>query len=150
MKGNVLNMQVVKYFMLFLVLLSSSLIGKFISRKYVYRLQELEDMKNALNIFKTKIRFTYEPIPQIFNEISNSLNNNVGKIFEIAKNNMVNLSASLAWENAIDESVGNLNYEDKKVLKGLSKLLGVTDVDGQISQIDVTQDFLEKQIKEAR
>ena len=40
-------MLVVKYFMLFLVLVACTLIGRFLSKKYVYRLNELEEMKNA-------------------------------------------------------------------------------------------------------
>ena len=63
-------MLIIKYFMLFLVLVACTLIGRFLSKKYVYRLNELEEMKNALNIFKTKIKFTYEPIPEIFQEMS--------------------------------------------------------------------------------
>ena len=43
-------MQIIKYFILFLILLSSSMIGRFISKKYVYRLQELEEMRNALHM----------------------------------------------------------------------------------------------------
>ena len=77
-------MQVIKYIMLFLILISSSLIGRFLSKKYVYRLQELEEMRNALNILKTKIKFTYEPIPEIFNEISENMNKNIGSIFKTA------------------------------------------------------------------
>lgn len=45
-------MQIIKYFILFLILVFSSMIGKFISKRYVYRLQELEEMKNTLNILK--------------------------------------------------------------------------------------------------
>ena len=59
------------------------MIGKFLSKKYVYRLQELEEMRNALNILKTKIKFTYEPIPEIFNEISENMNKNIGSILII-------------------------------------------------------------------
>ena len=63
-------MQFIKYCMLFLVFLSATLIGKYISQKYKFRLDELEEMKNALNIFKSKIKFTYEPIPEIFKQIA--------------------------------------------------------------------------------
>ena len=49
--------QMIKYFILFLILIASSMIGKFLSKKYVYRLEELEEMQNALNILKTKIKF---------------------------------------------------------------------------------------------
>lgn len=142
-------MQFIRYFILFLILLSSSLIGKFLSKKYVYRLSELEEIKNSLNILKTKIKFTYEPIPDIFQEISNNSNKNVGRIFKNAKDKMNNVTANIAWEEAIEETVTNLKKEDKNTLKTLSKLLGQTDVDGQISQIEITERFLDMQIKEA-
>ena len=138
-------MQIVKYIMLFFIFI----IGKSLSKKYVYRLEELEEMKNALNIFKTKIKFTYEPIPQIFEEIYKNTNENVGKIFKLAKENMINNSASIAWEKAVDESATNLKKEDKYIIKGLSKLLGQTDAEGQTSQIEITLTFLETQIKDA-
>lgn len=78
-------MQIVKYFMLLLVFISSSLIGKYISKKYTYRLKELEEFKNILNVFKSKIRFTYEPIPEIFREIANNTKQNIAEIFEKAR-----------------------------------------------------------------
>ena len=143
-------MKIVKYFILFLILVFSTLIGKFLSKKYVYRLEELDDIKNALNILKTKIKFTYEPIPEIFEEISNNVNKNVGRIFSLAKEEMRDKIASEAWENAVEKVECNLKREDKKVIKTLSKLLGQTDVEGQISQIEITEEFLEEQIKEAK
>ena len=147
-------MEVVKVFMLFLVFITSALIGKFLSKKYVYRLEELEEMKNLLNIFKSKIKFTYEPIPEIFEEISQNANKNIGIIFSRAKQKMNDTTATIAWEESFDEIVRenktNLKKEDINILKSLSKLLGQTDVDGQVSQIEITQNFLETQIKEAR
>ena len=142
-------MQLIKYFILFLILVSSTLIGKFLSKKYVYRLDELEDIKNALNILKTKIKFTYEPIPEIFDEVSNNVNKNTGRIFNLAKEEMKKKSASEAWELAVEKTECNLKKENKKIIKTLSKLLGQTDVEGQISQIEITEEFLEGQIKEA-
>ena len=142
-------MLIIKYFMLFLILVSCSLIGRFLSRKYVYRLNELEEIKNALNIFLSKMRFTYEPIPEIFEEISQNTSKNIGNIFKSAKDKMKDDTANIAWERAVDESNTNLSKQDKYVLKTLSKLLGQTDVDGQTSQIEITQKFLETQIKEA-
>lgn len=142
-------MQLIKYFILFLILVSSTLIGRFLSKKYVYRLDELEDIKNALNILKTKIKFTYEPIPEIFEEISENVNKNVGNIFTLAKKKMKDETASEAWELAVEKTECNLKKEDKKIIKTLSKLLGQTDAEGQISQIEITEEFLEGQIKEA-
>ena len=143
-------MQIVKYLMLFLILLSSSLIGRFLSKRYVYRLQELEEIQNCLNIFKSKIKFTYEPIPEIFKEISLNASKNISNIFDIAIKNMEKDNANIAWEESVDECVTNLNKEDKQVLKTLSKLLGQTDSEGQISQIEITQNFIDVQIKNAQ
>lgn len=78
-------MQILKYIMLLLIFISSSLIGKYLSKKYTYRLEELEEIKNILNIFKSKIRFTYEPIPEIFSDIANKTKENIGEIFEKAR-----------------------------------------------------------------
>ena len=139
----------VKYFILFLILVSSTLIGKFFSNKYIYRLEELEDVKNSLNILKTKIKFTYEPIPEVFGEIAENVNSNISRLFLLAKQNMEKMSAGEAFEEAVDNIICNLKNEDKKVIKMLSKLLGRTDVEGQISQIEITEEFLENQIKEA-
>lgn len=116
-------MQIIKYLMLFLIFISSALIGKYISQQYLYRLKELEEIKNALNIFKSKIKFTYEPIPEIFEEISKNTNRNISKLFIQAKEKMKDKTASIAWEEVTDEFSGNLNEEDKQAIKTLSKLL---------------------------
>lgn len=143
-------MQFIKYCMLFFVFISSSLIGKYISVKYKYRLEELEEIKSTLNILKNKIKFTYEPIPEIFKEISENTNKNIGNIFLSAKEKMKYNNANIAWESALKESNTNLKEEDKQILKNLSKMLGQTDSEGQISQIEITQNFLETQIKDAQ
>lgn len=135
--------------MLLLIFISSSLIGRFIAKKYSYRLEELEEIKNILNVFKSKIRFTYEPIPEIFKEISIQTKENIGKIFENAGKNMKDMSAGEAWEQAVQKSETNLTKEDIHILLMLSKMLGQTDLEGQISQIEITENFLEKQITEA-
>lgn len=116
-------MQIIKYCMLFFVFILSVLIGRYISQKYRYRLEELEEIKNALNIFKSKIKFTYEPIPEIFGEISKNTNSNISKLFNQVTENMQDETASFAWEKAVDNFSGNLNKEDKQAIKTLSKLL---------------------------
>ena len=144
-------MQTIKYFMLFIILVACSLIGKYLSKKYVIRVNELEEMKNALNMFQSKIKFTYEPIPEIFEEIAKNTGQSIGQVFQTAKEKMQTQTANIAWEEAIEESKNNyLTQEDKNVIKTLSKLLGQTDVEGQTSQIEITQKFLETQIKQAQ
>ena len=131
------------------IFLTSSIIGIIISKKYDNRVNELKEFKNGLNMFKSKIKFTYEPIPEIFGEISESLDSIPGKIFKLASNNMKLVAAGDAWNMAIDTDILCINEEDKNILKNLSKLLGQTDLEGQLNQIELTSAFLDKQIEKA-
>lgn len=141
-----LGIKILIYSAIFLV---CSTIGILKSQKYTYRVNELKEFKNALNMFKTKIRFTYEPLPEIFSQISNNSDSNIASIFKIASYNMKFFPAGDAWNRAMDTDILNINLEDKKIIKNLSKLLGATDIDGQLSQIELTLGFLEEQITKA-
>lgn len=57
--------------------------------------------------------------------------------------------AGEAWERCIDSTNIMINEEDREVLKSLGKLLGSTDIDGQVSQIDMVNEFLDERINEA-
>ncbi len=131
------------------IFLSCSLIGILISKKYSNRVNELKEFKNALNIFKTKIRYTYEPIPDIFIEISENINSNISNVFKTAAEKMKICAAGEAWDLALKIDDLNIDDEDRNALKNLSKLLGKTDLEGQLSQIEMTSDFLDKQIRKA-
>ena len=74
----------IKLLILNLILITSTIIGITFSKKYAYRVKELQEMKNALNIFMTKIKFTYEPIPSTFMYISEKVEGNVCKLFKNA------------------------------------------------------------------
>ena len=142
-------MSIVKIILLVCIFFVSVLIGKSIARKYYNRVQELKEMQRALNIFEEKIKFTYQPIPDVFEEIAESIKQNIGEIFKNAAEKMQFLSAGEAWENAIDEAETKFNSEDIEILKGLSKMLGRTDLDGQVNEIRLTEKFIETKIEEA-
>ena len=141
-----LGLKIIIYTFIFL---SCSLIGILISKKYINRVNELKEFKNALNIFKTKIRYTYEPIPEIFAEISENVNSNISNVFKQASAKMDILAAGDAWNLALKLDDLNINEEDRVALNNLSKLLGKTDLQGQLNQIEMTSDFLDKQILKA-
>lgn len=136
----------IKVFILFLIFLGSLRAGKIIAKKYSNRVTELKEMKNALNMFLTKIKFTYESVPETFSEIGNNINGNIGKIFKTASENMKEKSAGEAWEEVIDKVETNLTDEDKSIIKKLGRMLGKTDLEGQISEIKLVQNFLNTQI----
>lgn len=143
-------MIVIKFTFLIMILIASSYIGIMVSNKYKDRVIELKEIKKGLNIFETKIKYTYEPVPDIFNEISKNLSENIGDIFKRASKEMEGLSAKLAWEKSVEESKTSMKKEDVDVVKGLGKLLGKTDIEGQVSQIELTNKFLDEQIETAK
>ena len=142
-------MLVFKIFLLILIITSSSYLGILFSKKYANREKEIKQMKTALNMFATKIKYTYEPIPSLFMEIANKIGGNIGNIFSLSDTIMKETSAGEAWEKALEEVKHNLSKEDIIVLKNLSKLLGQTDIEGQISQIEVVNQFLTTQLENA-
>ena len=139
----------VKMFILILIFLSSLKAGKIISKKYFNRVSELKEMKNALNMFLTKIRFTYESVPESFREIGNSIDGNVGKIFRTSSELMKEKNAGDAWEETIEKIETNMKEEDKSIIKNLGRMLGKTDLEGQVSEIKLVQEFLNTQIEVA-
>ena len=58
-------------------------------------------------------------------------------------------TAKNSWIQAVEESKTNMNKEDLEVIKDLGKLLGKTDIEGQISQIELTDKFLDTNIENA-
>lgn len=173
---------------LFIIFAACVGVGFNISRKYSDRVRELKAMVSALNVFEEKIKFTYEPIPEIFAEIGESFLGNkgektkdklianckddeikedknqdkiflesehnrtenlVGRIFAIASSNMKTMFAGEAWEKAVDSVDTNFTKDDLTIINSLAKMLGKTDLDGQVSEIRLTKEFLNTKIDEA-
>ena len=110
----------IKLIILNLILVSSTIIGITFSKKYTYRVKELQEMKNALNIFMTKIKFTYEPIPSTFLYISEKVEGNVSKIFKNATEEMENKPAgeSVFRRPRRSHPIPHPRYEPSQVFSG--------------------------------
>lgn len=142
-------MQGIKYILLFAIFGLSTAIGMAIAKSYENRVSELREFKTILNAIKTKIKFTYEPLAEIFKQIANKNETNVERIFGQMANQITYYPTREVWENCIQEADISINQEDKDILKKLGKLLGQTDVEGQVSEIEVTENFLNMQIEKA-
>ena len=116
-------MQVLKFLILIIILGVSCFIGILMSKKYSNRVEELRQFKNALNMLKTKIKFTYEPLVEVFYQISISMPQNIANVFQEASVLMKNMTVKESWENAINNSKLSLTHEDTNVIKELGKLL---------------------------
>lgn len=142
-------MLLIKTILCMLLFLASTGAGILISKKYANRVRELKEYKNLLNIVKTKIKFTYEPLGEIFIDISNSFSENISNVLKMASEKMKHENAQNAWKMAIENNNTNITKEDKEMLLMFGKMLGKTDIEGQVSQIEQTIEFVENQISKA-
>lgn len=139
----------IKTILLFTIFLLSTCIGILISKMYENRVKELKQFKNILNIMKTKIKFTYEPLAEIFNQISQEKSSKIEEIFENMTYKLAFENVKYSWMDSIQEADISITQEDKDILKELGKVLGQTDADSQVNEIEVTENFLNMQIEKA-
>lgn len=142
-------MIIIKLLLSALIIYICTYLGICKAKSYEIREKELKKIKNALNFFRSKIEFTQEPVKEIFMQISKVIYENKTNIFLNCACNLEKEIADIAWNRAVEETSENIKKEDKEILKMFGKLLGKTDKNGQISEIEVTQSFLEKQIQNA-
>ena len=55
----------------------------------------------------------------------------------------------MSWSKPVDMTRKGFNNEDIKIIKSFGKLLGKTDINGQINEIELTLKLIEKQIENA-
>ncbi len=143
-------MLIFKILLSILIVFCATQVGIEIARKYVLREKELYEFKNAFKIMETKIRYTYEPLKEIFEYISQTIENkNISNFFKIVSEKIESISAKRAWEEALEAVNLNLNKEDIIVIKSFGKLLGKTDKLGQMSEIELVVSLIDKQIGQA-
>lgn len=137
-----------KFIMLVGILFLSISIGNLKAKTYENRVKELKKIKNGLEILKSKIEFTYEPIRDSFYEISKIVYSNEKNIFNNTIENMEKLSVLDAWNVSV-ENDNFLIEEDKETIKMFGKLLGKTDKLGQINEINITSKLIDNLIDKA-
>lgn len=143
-------MILIKWIILVVVFTLTINLGMQVAKQYRNRVIELKEMKNALNAFKTKIKYERQPIKDVFLEVSNNLETNIKQVFILASKYLEYETAENSWTKALENADTYMIDEDIRVLKILNKLLGKTDIEGQLSQIDLTTNFLDTQIAKAR
>ena len=142
-------MGIIKGLFLIIIFGLAVYVGKLKAEKYVNRVKELVSIKTILNIFENKIKFTQSPLKEIFVTISKSCSEkNIQKIFQkLAIEKQYNIHEN--WEKVIKQEETNLSEEDKKILIDMGKTLGATDIEGQVSNIKIASNFIDKQIEKA-
>lgn len=132
------------------IVFCSCRIGILVSKKYIYRLDELEEIKNDFQIIENKIKYTYDPLENIFLEISELSNSNISQLFSQVAKKIKQEGTEKAWKDSIKKLDSSLTKEDKETLEEFGRLLGKINKEGQINQIKYVSNLLEIQIEKAQ
>lgn len=138
-------MILIKYISLLGIVVISSYLGINKAKDYENRVKALIKFKSALVMFKSKLEFTYEPIKDIFEDISKVIYRKNDNIFENVIKSKEN-EIYISWVNAV-KCERNFAVEDKEIIEMIGKLLGKTDLAGQVSEINLGINLIEKQIE---
>lgn len=145
-------MEFLRYIVLLLIISGSTSIGFLLSRSYTDRVKELRELSNLINMLKNKITFTHMPLGEIFEDLSKVISNKrISNVLKNVSKNIKQKSFENVWNEAIDKERKflNLKNEDIILVKSLGNLLGKTDIEGQISELNQFSNMLNFQIQKA-
>lgn len=145
----------IKFILIMGVFFASTFIGYTLAGRYKIRVAELNDLLFALEIFETKIKYTYDSLTTSFLYIADNLKTKVYRIFfvtaeEIKENK--NDSAGECFKRVVDNEkiFLSLNKEDIEIIKELGVSLGQTDMEGQVKNIELVYNTLKRQLENAK
>lgn len=123
-----------------IVIAASSLLGYSLSRDFARRPQQLRELQGLLQIFENEITYLSSPLKEAFEKIGQAGRTEAAAIFLITAGKLERGQGATAyecWKAAVTESIGRtaLNGEDTEILVSFGKILGSSDLDGQIKNI---------------
>lgn len=135
-----------------IIVLACGALGIFKSQEYSQRVKELNDLRDIFKMLRTEISYMKDPLPVIFERIGNSRENIAA---EILKNCSIfmkeNRDIHYCWCTSVDMAVRSscLTAEDKAIIYDLGIQLGRSSVQGQTDLLDMADEKLLIQIREA-
>ena len=146
---------VFKILFLLAIFVLSTMIGMIIAKRYSNRVGELQELITALEILESRMNYTYDTIPEIFDFIARHLKTNVKNLFQYTAEKLSldkDFSAGELFNATIDEEriLLDLTETDVEILKGLSVSFGQMDLENQIKNIRLILRSLNTQLEEAK
>ncbi|AEV68671.1 stage III sporulation protein SpoIIIAB [Acetivibrio clariflavus] len=135
-----------------IVFVSCTLLGYSHAQTYAQRPQELKTLQMLLQIFENEISFLSNVLQEAFQKVSSCTDSSVAVFFEAAVENLKEgLCADEAWTKAVKENISgtSLNSEDEAIIISFGKMLGSSDLEGQIKNIRLTVNQLKIQEQKA-
>ena len=124
--------------------------GNIKSKKFKLRPQQLRDLQVCLNQLSNEIFYLSTMMEDVLYKIAEKNKFIINKFFILTAENLKdaeNNDIRTAWNKAVDECMPGtaLEDEDENILKSFGALLGNTNKDGQIENINLTLQQLKNQ-----
>ena len=136
----------IKFLIIIFIIVISSYIGFLKGNVYVEREKEIKNILNSLDYLRNKIEYTNLFLKDIFNCISNDVYKGKDNMFKKS------LNSNLSLRNSFKEEIKNntkINDEDKSILLNFARDWGTIYKKLQICKIDISTNFLNKNLKDA-
>lgn len=128
---------------------ATSFIGFSLASDCSKRPRALRELQALLQMLENEISYLSNLLSVAFNRIYEGTNSNTALLFKAAAINLeINgVTADAAWEKAVQENHAklSLNKEDKAILLTFGKMLGNSDLEGQINNIKLISSQLKLQ-----
>ncbi len=137
-----------------IVILSCTFLGFILSRDCRKRPQQLRELQSMLQMFENQISYLSDVITEAFERICRVGHSETAVLFtktvELLREER-GVNASQAWETAVRQNIRktSLNREDEEVLVSFGKMLGSSDLEGQLKNIRLTLGQLKMQEEKA-
>lgn len=115
------------------------------------RIVALENIGALLEIFSVSIRFKHETVLRLIEEAESSSScNRLGFLSTVRERFIASGNFPLAWKESVLEWFPNyLKPEDKTLLLEIGDFLGGSDIDGQLSNLQIKMETASKLLHEA-
>jgi stage III sporulation protein AB len=138
-----------------LLIIGGCTIGGFIyGDNLKIRVAQLNELERSIIQLKNEIIYTYTTLPDAFVNVSQKCSEPTSKLYDDASKLLVSNSVDSVYE-AFELSIENnkdklcLKNEDIKIILDLTKNLGDSDINGQVSIFELTLINIKKQINKA-
>lgn len=128
---------------------ATSLIGFSLASDCSKRPRALRELQSLLQMLENEISYLSNLLSEAFSRIYEGTNCETAIFFRGAAENLSTngVTADVAWEKSIEENYAklSLNKEDKAILLTFGKMLGNSDLEGQLNNIKLISSQLKLQ-----
>lgn len=136
-----------------LIFLSGTSFGLYHSFKPIFRKNDLIEMKRALLILNSEIKFLSAGIKEALKSIENNVNSPIKEIFSNFKINLekkTGESISIIWEESLKNNIKNtyLTKEDEHKFRLIGKNLGSYDKELNLNNLEIIFNYIDTALKD--